>query len=649
MPGSRGLGLSGQTRQYRAAPFGAAHVATPLSATMEDRDRVNVLLVDDQPGKLLSYEVMLAELDENLVAVSSAREALAYLLKSEVAVILVDVCMPELDGFELARMIREHPRFQKTAIIFISAIHLAESDYLKGYEAGAVDYISVPVVPELLRAKVRVFAELFRKTRDLQKLNDDLEHRVAERTEALALSADRLRKSEQGRGLALVVGNMGSWDYDLASRTWFWDEGQSRIFGVDHATYVPSIENVRRGLHPDDMNMIRAAFVDLSVDQPTSELEFRIVRPSGEVRWCTVAAAASFNGSGTPVRYSGVTTDITDRKEAESRQALLTREVDHRAKNTLAVVQAIIRMAKRDNVEDYVRALEGRIGALAQTHELLSQCKWEGADILRLILDELAPYHGEGQQRVTAVGPSLVLVPEQAQLLAMAIHELATNAAKYGSLSVNFGRVDVSWSTFEGLLTLVWRESKGPKAECPKKIGFGTRVISSLGAGRRGRTEFDWRPSGLTFTLELQLRDLASDGIGAKDADSQAGPRLLLVEDELVVGMFMQEALESIGYRPTNPIGHLSEAVAAAKTERFLGAVLDMNLHGEIVYPLAELLTAQHVPFLFVTGYAPHTIDARFSSIPILQKPVLEEQLALTLKKVLGRRSALAGQRVVLG
>ena len=136
------------------------------------------------------------------------------------------------------------------------------------------------------------------------------------------------------------------------------------------------------------------------------------------------------------MRYSGVTTDITDRKEAESRQALLTREVDHRAKNTLAVVQAIIRMAKRDNVEDYIKAVEGRIGALAQTHELLSQSRWEGADILRLILDELAPYHSEGQQRVTAVGPSLVLVPEQAQLLAMAIHELATNAAKYGSLSV---------------------------------------------------------------------------------------------------------------------------------------------------------------------------------------------------------------------
>src|SRR4029079_10630666 len=125
---------------------------------------------------------------------------------------------------------------------------------------------------------------------------------------------------------------------------------------------------------------------------------------------------------GVPVRFSGVTTDITERKEAETRQALLAREVDHRAKNTLAVVQAIVRMAKRDTTEEYARAIEGRIGALAQTHELLSQSRWEGADIRRLVQEELAPYHCENPNRVTAIGPALVLVPEQAQLVAMAVH-----------------------------------------------------------------------------------------------------------------------------------------------------------------------------------------------------------------------------------
>lgn len=135
---------------------------------------VNILMVDDQPSKLLSYEVMLEELGENLLKASSGREALEILLKTEVAVVLMDVSMPEIDGFQLAEMIREHPRFQKTAIIFISAVHLTDVDRLKGYQRGAVDYISVPVIPDLLRAKVSVFAELHRKARQLEVLNLEL-------------------------------------------------------------------------------------------------------------------------------------------------------------------------------------------------------------------------------------------------------------------------------------------------------------------------------------------------------------------------------------------------------------------------------------------------------------------------------------------
>ena len=380
-----------------------------------------------------------------------------------------------------------------------------------------------------------------------------------------------------------------------------------------------------------------------SPDRPTSELEFRIVRPTGEIRWCTAAAVASFDAGGKVVRFSGVTTDITDRKEAESRQALLAREVDHRAKNTLAIVQAIVRMAKRDSIDDYMKAVEGRIGALAQTHELLSQSKWEGADILRLVLDELAPYHSDGRQRVTAVGPSLVLAPEQAQLVAMAVHELATNAAKYGSLSIETGKVDMSWSAFEGVLSLVWRESGGPKVTAPNKLGFGTKIISSLGGSHRGRTDFQWLPDGLTFTLELRYQDHAPADNVLPVREKPGAARLLLVEDELVVGIFMQELLEAIGYRSTEPIGRLSDALAAAERERFRGAVLDMNLNGEIVYPLAELLTAQKVPFIFVTGYAPRSVDARFTAVPILQKPVLQDELAAILEQVLtGPRRAKA-------
>src|SRR5215471_8743801 len=159
---------------------------------MTTKDRVNILMVDDQPSKLLSYEAILAELDETLIKATSGREALECLLKTDVAVVLMDVSMPDMDGFELASMIRQHPRFHRTAIIFISAVHLTDLDRLKGYERGAVDYISVPVIPELLRAKVAVFAELHRKAHQLQRLNRELEERVADRTQELANKAEAL-------------------------------------------------------------------------------------------------------------------------------------------------------------------------------------------------------------------------------------------------------------------------------------------------------------------------------------------------------------------------------------------------------------------------------------------------------------------------
>ena len=154
-------------------------------------DPVKILLVDDQPGKLLSYEAILAPLGEELIKTGSAREALAELLRHEIAVVLVDVSMPEMDGYELAELIRQHPRYEKTAIIFVSAVHMTDLDRLKGYESGAVDYVSVPVIPQILRAKVRIFAEFYRKTLETERLNQDLEERVAERTSDLETAIAR--------------------------------------------------------------------------------------------------------------------------------------------------------------------------------------------------------------------------------------------------------------------------------------------------------------------------------------------------------------------------------------------------------------------------------------------------------------------------
>lgn len=158
---------------------------TSAAAATGSSSLANILVVDDQPGKLLSYRAILEGVPANLITAGSGREALDLLLKTEVAVLLMDVCMPELDGFELASLIRDHPRFRQTAIIFVSGVHLTDLDRLKGYECGAVDYLPVPIVPEILRAKVNVFVELHRKTRALERLNLELEQRVRHRTAAI--------------------------------------------------------------------------------------------------------------------------------------------------------------------------------------------------------------------------------------------------------------------------------------------------------------------------------------------------------------------------------------------------------------------------------------------------------------------------------
>jgi PAS domain S-box-containing protein len=471
---------------------------------MMDHEKVNILLVDDQPAKLLAYEVILKELGENLVMAASGREALELLLKNEIAIILVDVCMPELDGFELAAMIREHPRFQKTAMIFISAIQVSDIDRLRGYEMGAVDYVPVPVVPEVLRAKIKVFAELYRKTRQLERLNAELEDRVRARTAELQKSTAQLVESEQRRSMAIAAGKMGSWDWDWINGDWMWDEGQYRIFGVTPQTFEVTSANIKALLHPDDVDALRRIVSAFTEGARSSEAEFRILRPDGEMRWCAATAAATIDAKGRVVRVSGVTVDITERKRAEERQNLLTREVDHRAKNALALAQSIVRLTRADNVKTYVNAVEGRINALARVHTILSLSSWQGAEISKLVDQELAPYSMSGQIRLS--GSEVELLPATAQSLALALHELVTNSAKYGALSTLSGQLSISWESEDEILALTWKETGGPLVRTPTSRGFGTRsLMASVESQLGGKALFDWRAEGLICKLLIPL------------------------------------------------------------------------------------------------------------------------------------------------
>jgi signal transduction histidine kinase len=244
---------------------------------------VNILMVDDQPSKLLSYEVMLGELGENLVKASSGREALELLLKMDFAVVLMDVSMPELDGFELAEMIRQHPRFQKTAIIFISAVHLTDVDRLKGYERGAVDYISVPIIPELLRAKVSVFAELHRKARQLEALNQELNRLSNSLMTAQDEERRRIaRELHDGLGQDLAAAKMmlGSLHQPQLSRD-VKDQALSEAnLMLDHA--IKQVRTISHLLHPpllDEMGLLSALRWYTEGFQQRSGIETRLEVP----------------------------------------------------------------------------------------------------------------------------------------------------------------------------------------------------------------------------------------------------------------------------------------------------------------------------------------------------------------------------------
>ena len=447
-------------------------------------------------------------------------------------------------------------------------------------------------------------------------------------------------ESERRRSLALEAGQMGAWDWDPATGKCAWDAGQYRIFGMQPRNVDLHFDSVRQYIDPEDLARIDAIITAADKDKPNFQTEVRITRPDGQMRWCICAAALTMNGQGRVVRASGVTIDITDLKQAEERRTLLIREVDHRARNALAVVQSIVRLTKAKTIDNYVRAVEGRIRALSTAHVLLSESRWEGADLSGLVDEELAPYKTGEAERIFVEGPAVFLQPSTAQILALVLHELATNAAKYGALSNTSGSVQLSWRLDNGDLHLEWQETGGPSVADPASRGYGTKVITeSVERQLDGTATFDWRPGGLCFAMSTPFtqakratkftsgRHASADAHTFEQPTTLLGNRLLLVEDEALVGMMMKDTLTELGFQVVGPYSTMKAATAAANSEHFDGAILDVNLAGELVYPLADVVARRNVPFVFVTGYGADGIDRRYSDVPILQKPIERQKL----------------------
>ncbi|RYI99496.1 MAG: PAS domain S-box protein, partial [Acetobacteraceae bacterium] len=435
-------------------------------------------------------------IDAELVAAHLARSETPYtidlvttraayegaLARQNFDLIIADYVLPDFNGLEALELaIRLAP---ETPFIFVSGT-LGEEAAVDAVKQGATDYVVKQRLARLPLAVSRALSD--------------------------ARSRREQRESQERLSFALNAGRLGAWELDLRSQIFEASETCRAIFGQP-ADAMLTYDDLYASVHPDDRARVQAALARSVTESADYDIEYRVIWPDGTLRWVQVRGQAVRAANGTPIRMAGVSLDATERKRAEERQALLSREVDHRAKNALAVVQAMLRLTKADNVPHYVRAIEGRVAALARAQTLLADDRWTGTDLRLLLQGELAPFLERDGKQVALDGPPVALPALATQPLAMATHELATNALKYGALSVPEGRLRVSWRVVPqargpALLRLRWAESGGPPISAPPvRRGFGSRVLDGTVRDQLGgRATQSWAPDGLVCDLEVPV------------------------------------------------------------------------------------------------------------------------------------------------
>jgi len=411
---------------------------------------------------------------------------------------------------------------------------------------------------------------------------------------------------------------------------------------------------------PGQAEIIRANDHRVMTSGETVDIDETFTTADGRTRYFRSNKSPLRDLDGRIIGLVGVTSDMTARRAAEERERLLAREVDHRAKNMLAVVQSLVQLTRAETVDSLKQAVSGRIHSLARAHSLLAESRWEGVDIGMLVKEELAPYADRECLYLTIDGPHQRLRPEAAQALALVLHELATNAAKYGALSQEGGCLDVVWHVATDLragpagtepdtdrLTLRWQERRGPPVMPPRHRGFGSTLIR-MGVTHQlhGDVNLDWQAEGLVCTLAFPVERLSPDGPAWLDRPDRtepvvpaamlpAGCRVLVVEDEPLVALQIREALAEAGCTILGPASGLVEAVEQLSGTPIDMAILDVNLGGTPSFPVADILRARRVPFAFCTGYAGAAeLPPRFAGVPILAKPFVVDDLIGTLGRL---------------
>jgi PAS domain S-box-containing protein len=321
---------------------------------------------------------------------------------------------------------------------------------------------------------------------------------------------EAMERQQRTFDLAMVASRMGTWRYTLADNICVYDDNAQQLYGLTEPRFLHDEAGVAAKFHPDDMEPMWSR-VAQALD-PTGdgryEVEYRVKQLDGGWRWLSAWGLVEFEGQGAhrkPVAIAGASRDLTQSREAEELQGLMVNELNHRVKNSLATVQSIASQTLRraTDLRSAREALEARIGSLARAHDLLTDRSWSGADFRCVVARALEPF---AATRLKMTGPSLDVPPKHALALSMALHELATNAAKYGALSNASGRVEVSWTADAGSLRLEWRETGGPAVTPPTRRGFGTRLLQDgLIREFAGQTRLDYASAGVCCEIEIGL------------------------------------------------------------------------------------------------------------------------------------------------
>lgn len=552
------------------------------------KDPVNILLVDDHPGKLLSYEVILGELNETLFTAASAREALELLLKLDVAVLLVDVCMPELDGFELAQIVREHPRFEKTAIIFVSAVQITELDRLRGYAAGAVDYVPVPVVPELLRAKVKVFAELYRKTQQLQRLNSELEHRVLERTAALEETAQKLKAINEGL------------EQQIEQRT---RERELTLAQLFESQKLDTIGHLTGGVAHDFNNLLMAALGSLEL--------------------------------------------LRKRVENDQKAQRLLENAMQAAQRGAALTQRLLAFARRQELKpervNLATLLEGMT-------ELLDRAIGPTITLRRDLPPNLSPISVDAHQLELAI-LNIALNARDAmpsggllRLDADAVH-VGSDGAGPRLASGDYIRIRLA-DTGNGMDEATLARATEPfftTKGAGKGTGLGLSMVHGLAIQSGGAMTISSKlGEGTVVDLWLPEADRSNtDAIEGHRADIPplVGPlRILLVDDDPLVRTGTSALLEDLGHTITEAESGF-EALRVMRTQdRFDLVIADQVMPGMTGTELASMLLAEFSPIkvILASGFDDGALESnRKLALPRLAKPYSQIEVAHAIAKVM--------------